>query len=123
MSGIIRSTNRGVYFKPPPPEELPLFNVRSRVPLPSGLPSSEKKNHVKVMNQNVNNKKVSFTPEISMTEPFNLRALATSTDNLHHPLHDCQKKITALFRASYNVIFFYVHVTVHRNKSLCNKTN
>ena len=56
------------------------------------------------MNQNVNNKKVSFTVEISMTEAFNLRALVASTDNLHHPLLDCQKKITALIRASYNVL-------------------
>jgi hypothetical protein len=63
---------------------------------PQVFPLAKKKNHVKVMNQNVNNKKVSFTPEISMTEPFNLRALAASTDNLHHPLLDCQKKITAL---------------------------
>jgi hypothetical protein len=28
------------------------------------------------MNQNVNNKKVSFVPEISMAEPFNLRVPA-----------------------------------------------
>jgi hypothetical protein len=53
------------------------------------------------MNQNVNNKKVSFAPEISVTEPFNLRALAASTDNVHHPLLDFQKKTTALIGASY----------------------
>ena len=82
------------------------------------------------MNQNVNNKKVSFTVEISMTEAFKLRALVASTDNLHHPPLIAKRKsqllfvplimfcqLLKLYRAK-----FYVHVTVHRNKFLCNKT-
>ena len=73
MSRTIRSGHRAVHFQSPNPGNFHCltFVLVSHFSQIFLLAGKEKKSNAKVTNQNINDKKVSFRPAISVTELFN----------------------------------------------------